>query len=182
MESLKSLKISLLTALICVLFFSCGKEEDELPSQNYISIENRNHVLAKGYFHNDGSYELDGVNADNNTVLLTTSGINYSFENDVWSGSGTGIYFWFWSTLETELDAGTYNFVSDDNEEDSFTFSFSFFFENQSYQNDFSSNQIDGGTVVISDVGNEKLIEFDLISQGRKIEGRFKGNLSPMKD
>jgi len=181
-KNLKFLKYGLIASSICLIFFSCSNDEDEKPIENYISIENREHVLAKGYLHNDGSYVLDGVNADNNTVLLTTDGINYSLSTDTWSGSGTGIYFWFWSTLGTELDTGTYDFVSDGDEENAFTFSFTFFFENQSYQSDFSANQVDGGTVVISDVGNEKLIEFNLTSKGKNIKGRYQGNLLEMKD
>lgn len=178
----KALKTSVFLAIICTVCFSCDKEEDELPTENYISIENRRYVLSNGYFQNDGSYVLDGVNADLNTVLFTTEGISYNFGSDIWSGTGTGIYFWFWSTVGKELDAGTYNFVRDGDEDDAFTFSFTFFFENQSYLSDFSANQIDGGTIVITNVGNEKLIEFDLVSKGKKIEGRFKGSLSPMKD
>lgn len=181
-QASKSLKSRIFAILICVLFYSCEKEEDELPVENYISIESRQHVLTKGYLQNDGSYVLDGVNADMNTVLFTTDGISYTLASDVWSGTGTGIYFWFWSTLGTELDEGTYTFVRDGDEDEAFTFSFTFFFENQSYPSDFSENQIDGGTVVISDVGNEKLVEFDLVSKGRKIEGSFKGSLAEMKD
>lgn len=117
MKNLSKVLISVF--LICILVFSCNKDEDNEtpPQKSYFVFNGIEYVLSAGILENFGKdadtsdgWDYDGNNLDlslvSNGIIITNSGDTMF---DV-SGAGQVMYFQMYTSNSSYLDNGEYNF------------------------------------------------------------------------
>lgn len=159
-----------------VISTSCNKDDDGGSSaSNSFTVDGTTYALtnayklAYNYPNADGSDDID--------IWLTTSDITSSGNQEL-SGSGDVVYLDLNSSTTPELASGTYNYAS---ERAAFALSDSYAGENIDVYT-LSGDKlfiVTGGSVEVSQNGNETRFEFNLTTaDGKTITGNYQGTLT----
>jgi hypothetical protein len=169
---MKNYLFFLLGLSVLLVYSGCNKDDDDGVSNKFV-LNGESYALSKGYIEDygangNGSYDFD--------ITLTSSDINYSDAQGLFSGTGDFIYLDLNSSLASGLVEGTYSFSST---RDAFTLVDGTVGTNYDLMvftgEDFS---VVGGSVDIEIKGNETYISWNLtISNGTMVTGEFQGIL-----
>lgn len=171
--------------MFCVMAFtlvSCGSDDDNnSDNENYMQYGDKRYELKSGTLTNYGAYE-EGDAGEFDLVLVTTDATNIDGEFVPSDSVFSGILFEMYSESTSDLSTGKYNY--DEDSEAPMALGYGECVINFNFETDEGPNyDVTAGQVQILKNGNPYELKFKAtLSNGKTLEGHYKGNLEIEND